>query len=425
MTSIAADSPKATHGIPPELMTFAVPIGSVAGWPGNYRVHDLPNLRSLLRKYGQPKAILAQQSSRQVFAGNGILKAARAEGWTHIAVTFRDWPDVTCREFLADDNKAHERGSNDFDALAAFLSELAAAGGQTVGYENDELNRFLASVAGRDVDPDDAPPPPAPAKVWVKPGDLFALGGHRLLCGDATVASDVARLTEGEPVELLWTDPPYGVDYVGGTPDAKTIQNDNLTAQGTHDLVRDALKLVPLRRGSSFYVASPAGPLGVEFALAIRAAGLFHSQTLVWVKDRFVLGRSDFHYRHEAIHTGWAPDEEHQAELEHELIEYGWAVGARHGFRGGRKLDTVWEVPRPARSVDHPTMKPVELVERSLVYSSAPGDRVMDPFCGSGTTLIACERQGRRGLGMELDPAYVQVSIERWQDFTGGKAEKL
>lgn len=243
-----------------------------------------------------------------------------------------------------------------------------------------------------------------------------------LLVGDATSLEDVRRAAGAGSVDLLWTDPPYGVSYVGGTAEALTIANDDLTPAATLELVRAALANAPLRRGGSFYIASPAGPLYVEFALAVRAAGLHHAQNLVWVKDRFVLGRSDYHYRHESIAYGWSPEDLEPAAKDHDTIAYGWRQGAAHAFRGGRKVDTVWEIDRPARSAEHPTMKPVELVARAIKYSSQAGERVYDPFAGSGTTVIAAEQLGRRAVALEIDPRYGQVIVERWQAFTGREA---
>jgi site-specific DNA-methyltransferase (adenine-specific) len=229
---------------------------------------------------------------------------------------------------------------------------------------------------------------------------IYGLSGGTACSSVATDPGAVARLTEDAPVDLVFTDPPYGVRYVGGTAAHLTIANDDLGAAGTRALVADALRLAPLRPGGAFYVMAPAGPLHLAFLLAIPDAGLTLHQTLIWVKGSFVLGHGDYHYRHEPI-------------------LYGWRDGGRHLFRGDRTQDTVWEIPRPARSELHPTMKPVELVERAVRNSSLPGERVLDMFAGSGTTLIAAERAERTCLAMELDPRYAQVAIERWGSFTG------
>jgi DNA modification methylase len=244
------------------------------------------------------------------------------------------------------------------------------------------------------------PDVPPETQIYVQPGDLWGLGRHRLLVGDATDSDAVERLTEGQSVDLVFVDPPYGVAYVGKTAAQLTIANDALDAAETRALLAAALRLAPLKPGGAFYVMAPAGPLHLAFLLALADAEFAVHQTLIWVKDRFVLGHSDFHYRHEPI-------------------LYGWRDGGRHLFRGDRSQDSIWEVPRPARSEVHPTMKPVELVERAIRNSSMPGERVLDLFVGSGTTLIAAERAARKCLAMELHPHYAQVALERWRAFSG------
>jgi DNA modification methylase len=241
--------------------------------------------------------------------------------------------------------------------------------------------------------------------MYVEAGQLWSLGSHRLLVGDAADASAVMQLTDDQVVDLLWTDPPYGVGYVGKGRAALTIANDSLGADETRDLLTAALRLGPLRPGGAFYVMAPSGPLHLEFLLALRAADLTLRQTLVWLKDRLNPGRSDYQPMHEAI-------------------LYGWRAGAPHYFVGGRTQSSIWEIPRPGKSALHPTMKPSELVARAIRNSTRPGERVYDPFLGSGTTLIAAEMTGRVALGMEIDPIYAQVAIDRWQRFTGRKAER-
>jgi site-specific DNA-methyltransferase (adenine-specific) len=232
-------------------------------------------------------------------------------------------------------------------------------------------------------------------------GDLFDLGGnHRLLCGDSTKPEDVARLTAGATADIIWTDPPYGVAYVGKTKDALTISNDETDPEATKKLVAAALALAPLKPGGSFYIASPSGWEELLFRQALEEVGLRLRQVLIWSKDRFVMGRQDYHWRHESI-------------------LYGWKDGAAHYFIDDRTQDTVWEIPRPSASEDHPTTKPVELVTRALTNSSHPGEVVYEPFSGSGTTIIAAESLGRRCLAIELDPTYVRVAIDRWEAHTG------
>jgi site-specific DNA-methyltransferase (adenine-specific) len=188
--------------------------------------------------------------------------------------------------------------------------------------------------------------------------------------------------------------------------DGLEVSNDALGIEGTKALLIAALRPEYLKPGGCFYVASPSGDMELHFRLALEAAGLLLREVIVWVKDVFVMGRQDYHWRHESV-------------------LYGWRDGAAHYFGGGRSQDTVWEIARPRRSETHPTMKPVELVARAITNSSVTGGLVFDPFIGSGTTIIAAEQTGRRCAAIELDPRYVQVTIERWEAFTGRTAEKV
>jgi DNA modification methylase len=400
----SAQSPQAEGDHPriaPALQALAVPIESVTLHPRNARIGDVGAVAASLDWFGQLKPIVVQKSTGWVVAGNHLLRAARKLGWTEIAANIVELDDATATKYMLADNRTSDLGSYDDGLLAAILAEQAAADNlAATGYDADDVAALLRAAGLSDErDPDAAPDLPPAAEVYVQPGDLWAVGRHRLLVGDATDPSTVARLTADTPVDLVFTDPPYGVGYIGGTPARLTIANDDLGADGTRTLVADALRLAPLRPAGAFYVMAPAGPLHFSFLLALADAGLTLHQTLIWVKSSFVLGHGDYHYRHEPI-------------------LYGWRDGGQHLFRGDRTQDTVWEIPRPARSELHPTMKPVELVERAIRNSSLPGERVMDPFVGSGTTLIAAERAERTCLAMELDPRYAQVAIERWGSFT-------
>ena len=237
------------------------------------------------------------------------------------------------------------------------------------------------------------------------------IGGHRLLCGDSTRAEDVATLMDGQKADMVFTDPPYGVDYGGHSNPRwsqkhRVIENDSHDENGMIDFWKNAFAASAGYVVGDVYVAAPAGPPNQLLCAAIATTNLEHHQWLIWVKDRLVLGRSKYHYRHEHL---W----------------YGWPKGMTSSFCAGRNQDSVWEIKRPDRSDDHPTMKPVELVLKAITNSSHPNDLVLDPFLGSGTTLIACEKLNRRCFGMEIDPIYCDVIVDRWQQWTGKKAEKI
>jgi len=205
----------------------------------------------------------------------------------------------------------------------------------------------------------------------------------------------------------VWTDPPYGVSYVGKTKDALEIQNDSLDDKDLEDFLRSALScaFAYTHPGGAWYVAAPPGPLNHCFSVVLKELGVWR-QTLNWIKSQMVLGRSDYHYQHEPIFYGWKP-------------------GASHSWHSDRKQTSCLEFDKPQRNGIHPTMKPVELVEYCITNSSKPGEIVLDPFGGSGTTLIACEKSKRQCRTMELDPKYCDVIKNRWEEFTGKKAQLI
>lgn len=226
-------------------------------------------------------------------------------------------------------------------------------------------------------------------------GDLFEIGPHRLLCGDSTKKEDVERLTDGHIFDVYITDPPYGVAYTGKTKAALTIKNDSMNEAQTHDLWRKALFLAVLNMngGGAIIVTVPPGLLQLGFMSAMHEIGALR-QCMVWDKGQIVLGHSDYHYAHEPI-------------------LYGWKQGGSHYFTKDRTKSTVLRYPKPARNADHPTMKPVELWAELIENSSNPGQVCYDSFIGSGTTMVAAHQLGRICYGMELDPKYCQIVIDR------------
>ena len=312
------------------------------------------------------------------------------------------------------------------DTLLATLDPIAALAGSRqhalaelldgLSPDGPALAELLDALAARSgvrpprpvVDPDAAPP--LPDRPRSARGDLWILGGHRLVCGDARDPGDVARLMDGYDADVLWTDPPYGVAYVGKTPDRLQIAHDDPAELAP--LLRAAFAAVDavLRPGAPIYVCSPAGAAAATFAEAVSVQGWRIRQHLVWLKDSMVLGHADYHYRHEPILYAFKPT--------------GAPWGRGHdGWHGGNAETSVFEVPRPKTSPNHPTAKPVELIRRCLANSSVAGDRVLDPFAGSGSAIIASELLHRRCFALEIDPRYVDVAVRRWESFTGRQAE--
>lgn len=249
--------------------------------------------------------------------------------------------------------------------------------------------------------------PDAKFEQRTKTGDIWALGVHRLLCGDSTDPANVLRLLGEEKADLWLTDPPYNVDYVGKTKDALKIQNDKKEDGQFRQFLIDAFNAAVqgMKDGAAFYIWH-ADSEGLNFRLAVREAGLLHKQCLIWNKSAFVMGRQDYHWKHEPC-------------------LYGWKPGASHHWFADRKQSTVIDFDRPNRSAEHPTMKPVGLFGYQISNSCPKGGIVLDTFGGSGTTIIAAEQLERRGYCIELDPHYCNVIIARWEKLTGQKAIKL
>lgn len=296
--------------------------------------------------------------------------------------------------------------------VAVILGRLADRGvdlGLT-GFSRESVTSILDkfSPARQDDEPDPDAVPEPPKKPRSKVGEVYELGPHRLVCGDGRDPSIMAKLFGDEKIDVMWTDPPYGVDYVGKTADALTIDNDTKFEAGPlFDAVLDALDEY-MKPGARYYVACPVGMVQYEWLQSIIAHGWRYHQKLVWVKSVIVLGHSDYHFRHEDILYGYKPGRGRTGR------------GAHSGTKwyGGNDKDSVFEVAKPSRSAEHPTMKPIDLILPMLTNSSRRGDNVVDPFGGSGSTLIACEMLGRRCFMSELAPKYCDVIRERYETFT-------
>lgn len=391
-----------------DLAALAAPIDKLNLLPGNPRRGDVDAVAKSLAAFGQRKPIVARRDGT-VIAGNHTLQAARQLGWPEIAVVWVDDDDTTAKAFALADNRTAELGTYDDQLLADLISEVRDADPDLLaasGWSDEATKELLNAMAANEPtpviqgDPDEVPES-APAKTVS--GDVWLLGPHRLVCGDSTVSTDVDKLMAGGQADMVWTDPPYGVRYVGKTVDALTIENDDLDAKGLEAFLRIALGEASnaCRPGAAWFVAAPAGPLFVPFGLVLLELGIWR-QTLVWLKQNFVMGRTDYHYRHEEI-------------------LYGWKPGAAHTEPPDRKGDTIWEFDRPSRNGEHPTMKPIALIERAINNHTKRNDVILDLFGGSGSTLIAAHQTGRVARLMELDPKYCDVICARFQKATGIK----
>lgn len=373
--------------------------------PQNARQHDDKNLKAIqasLKQFGQRKPIVITEAG-VIVAGNGTVEAAKRLGWTEIAAVEvpGDWTPEQTKAFALADNKTAELAKWDVKVLNAQLLEFVESEFdiQALGFELPQVLELQGNEEG------ELPPPPAEAKT--KLGDIWELGEHRLICGDGTSVNTYKNLLGEELVDMVWTDPPYGVSYVGGTEDHLTIENDDLKTDELESFLRDAFNAIFsfTKPGACWYVAAPSGNNFQSFSIPLSELEVWR-HTLVWVKDTLVMGRADYHYRHESIFYGWTP-------------------GAAHQTPPDRKQDSVWEIARPKVNKEHPTMKPIELITRSINNSSRMNDLVLDGFGGSGSTLIACEQTKRKARLIELDPKYCDVIVNRWENLTGQKARLL
>jgi DNA modification methylase len=421
--------------IAPTLDELRIPIDSVRGYKGNPRRGDLEAITGSLQVNGQYRPIVVNRRSGEVLAGNHTWQAARALGWPEIAATFVDVDDEQAKRIVLADNRTAELGGYDDQELADLLASLPELEG--TAWQDRELERLLARIEKGGADAGaDTEPGPRPARPRTKAGHLYGLGAHRLLCGDSTRAVDVDRLLDGDQAEMVWTDPPYGVDYVGKTAEQLTMPNDQAGPQ-LYELLHGSLQLAceRTRRGGAIYVAHGDGPNGLDFRRALGDAGWELHETLVWVKNVFSLGRLDYHAQHEAILYGWRPGAAHRFRADRTETTLADDDDLRELGRGellalvrqlqNDRATTVVREDKPHRNDLHPTMKPVALVARHVANSSRPGEIVYEPFAGSGTTLLACENLGRRGRAIELDPGYCDVIVDRWERHTGEKAARL
>lgn len=403
------DRPKYSQILVDDLATFS----------GNPRRGAVEAIAKSLEKHGQYRPIVVNAGTHtgrpnEVLAGNHTLLAARQLGWDQIDVSIIDVNENTARSIVAADNRLADLGDYDDSALFELLSSLDDLDG--TGYSNGELEA-LGLVVNPPIgngDPDDAPP--VPAEPVSQSGQIWALGRHRLLVGDCTDLEAVRALVADTAPDCVWTDPPYGVDYVGGNhalsvserkkQGGQSIQNDG--AGGLAALLDQAFAVVAdvARPGIPVYVAH-ADTERINFETAMTNAGISVRQNLIWVKGSLVMGRSDYHYRHEPILYGFTPA--------------GTGRLGRGGDRwfGDNSQTTVFEFDRPHRNKEHPTMKPVELIQAMLKNSLPPGGTVLDPFAGSGSTLMAAHGFGGRALCVELDPRYADVILRRFEMHTG------
>ncbi len=378
-----------------------VKISEIRPHPKNPRVHPDSAIDKLVRsikEFGWTNPILVSKDG-YILAGHARLKAAEKAGIQEVPVIYLELEGAKAEAYLIADNRLQEETDWDLPKLKDLLQELDTGelDLELTGFDMEEIEDLIAQLhEPEEIVEDEVPEPPE--EPITKPGDLWILGKHRLLCGDATDPEQVSKLMGNQLADMIFTDPPYNVDYQGS---AGKIMNDNMTDDAFYRFLLDAFKNMAQnsKEGAPIYVCH-ADSEGLNFRTAFKKAGWDLKQCIIWVKQRFVMGRQDYHWQHEPI-------------------LYGWKPGAAHKFYGGRNQSTVWQIDRPMASREHPTMKPVSLCAKAIENSSKAGDIVLDLFGGSGSTLIACEQLNRTCYMMEIDPVYCDVIVQRYINLKG------
>jgi DNA modification methylase len=385
------------------------PLGELIPYARNPRTHtdaQVAQIAASIREFGWTNPVLVDGASG-IIAGHGRVLAARKLGLERVPVIeLAHMSEAQKRAYLIADNRLALDAGWDEALLRLELADLSELGFDLglIGFGAGELERLLAGSKEGLTEDDEAPP--LPEQAVTQPGDLWVMGEHRLLCGDATVGADVERVLGGGLADMTWTDPPYNVAYGNSAKDKlrgnkRKILNDDLGGGFEAFLHAACANIISVTKGACYICMSSSELHTLQKAFT--AAGGKWSTFVIWAKNAFTLGRADY-------------------QRQYEPILYGWPSGHDRYWCGARDQGDVWFVDKPAKNDLHPTMKPVALVERAVRNSSKSRDIVLDPFGGSGSTLIACAKTGRANRLIELDPRYCDVIVGRWQEWSGESA---
>ena len=379
----------------------------------NARTHmdeQVAQIAGSIKEFGFNNPVLVDKDN-SIIAGHGRVMAARKLGMDKVPVVILNHLTESQRKaYILADNRIALNSGWDTSMLSLELKDLKDdIDLSLLGFDPDELNALLNPIEETEGLTDEDSVPDVPDEPKTKLGDIYILGNHRLMCGDSTSIDDAEKLMDGLLADLVFTDPPYNVDYSGrGANNLGTIKNDNMSANDFEQFCRDIFTTYSaiMKPLACIYVCHPDSASAPKIAFEKTFAEQFKkSSTIIWMKQSAGMGWQDYR-------------------AQHEPILYGWKEGKGSHFNAGdRTKTTVWKIGRDAQSsYVHPTQKPVCLPEEAIINSSKGSDCVVDLFGGSGSTLIACEKTGRVNRSMELDPKYCDVIVKRWEDFTGKKA---
>ena len=365
----------------------------------------LGGLTESIKRFGLIQPIVWNKRTGRIVAGHQRVAALKALGQKTAGVVVVDWPESQEKQAnLALNNKAIE---GDFTAdVARLLKEIEASDKEAFDALLLDMITVPTSLA-YDIEGDEEGVGGVPREPTTKPGDIYKMGPHRLLCGDALNHGDLSKLMGGAEADLVFTDPPYNVDYEGGTEEGLKILNDKMSDEAFVKFLYDAFASYRLasKNTASMYVCHPSS-YQREFQNAIEGAGFQVRTQIIWAKNTFAWGFGRYKFQHEPIF-------------------YAYVKGGGDEWYGDLSQSTLWQEKKPAANRLHPTMKPIELVARAIQNSSVAGDVVLDLFGGSGSTLIAADKLGRTCYMMELDPGYCDVIVERWEKLSGKKAQRI
>lgn len=415
--SAAAPAPAPAHRIATPLLGLAVPIGRLKFDPQNARLHGDSNMDAIKRsltEFGQVKPIVVRQQNMTVAAGNGTLRAAKELGWSEIAAAVIPMTDMEFTRYGLADNRTAELAEWDGEVVRRLDALVRDAGDDNIGWSANDIRRLRITQFKEKVDPDSVPAIDS-IKVVSRIGDVWQMDKHRLMCGDSTSAADVALALDVSPT-LIVTDPPYGVSFDReqflrdktrtNRSGINSIQGDSRKRLEQQQFIAAAFNAVKSKclPGCTVYMFSAPMVEGCYSMFGMLDAGIHIQSQLIWNKTRFAMGMCDHHWKHEVC---W----------------YGWFENGKHKWYGGRDKSTVLDFAGLSRTLTHPNEKPVDLIDFMINNSSLADDIVCDLFTGSGTTLICCERHNRIFRGIDLDPKFVDLSVRRWEEFTGKKAK--
>lgn len=377
----------------------------VKPYENNPRINDgaVEATANSIKQFGWQQPIVVDKDG-VIIVGHTRLKAAKKLGLKEVPVTVAE--NLTAEQadaYRLADNKTGEISEWNMDMLGDELSQIEDIDMTDFGFDDEDLELQDENTDAEDDEFDGEIPENPTSKV----GDIYKLGEHRLMVGDSTDPDQVKQLMDGEKADLLITDPPYNISYEGKTEEKMTIKNDSMNEDDFRLFLKNAFIAADsnMSPGATFYIWH-ADIERYNFEGACNDMGWQVRETLIWNKNSMTIGRQDYQWKHESC-------------------LYGWKDGASHFWNSDRSQPTVMDFDRPTKSKLHPTMKPIPLFDYQIKNSSKRGQKVLDLFGGSGTTMIACEQNGRKSYLMELDPKYADVIIDRWEEFTGKKAEKL